>query len=81
MIDLRVQAKGADQALRALRALEPEVAREVGRDITNIAQNLAAAVRMAAPGQPPVSGWTMEGGGPRGLGHSCCRRLHRGLRP
>ncbi len=68
MIDLRVQAKGADQALKALRALEPQVAREVGRQVSDIGRNLAAAVRMSAPGEPPVSGWTMDGGGPRGLG-------------
>jgi len=68
VIDLRVGERGADQALKALRALEPTVAREVGRQVTNIGANLAAAVRAAAPTSPPVSGWTESGGGPRGLG-------------
>lgn len=64
-LGLAIQVKGAEQALRALRTIDPQVAREVGRDITNIGADLAAAVALKAPAEPPVSGW-QETSGARG---------------
>lgn len=64
-MDFSIRVVGADQALRALRVLEPTVARQVGREFASIGAGLAAAVRSMAPGEPPVSGWT-ETSGARG---------------
>jgi hypothetical protein len=61
-MDLRLRIEGADQALRALRTMEPTVARQVGREIGNIGTDLAAAMRSIAPGEPPVSGWRETSG-------------------
>lgn len=60
-MQLTVQIEGGEQALKALRTLEPAVAREVGRDITKAGKTLAAAIQKAAPEKPPVSGWTGTG--------------------
>ena len=56
-MQLAVRVEGADQALRALRVLEPTVARKVGRDIGKVGANLAAEIRNQAPQKAPVSGW------------------------
>ena len=57
MIEATVRIEGADQALRALRSLEPSVAREVGQEVKQAAQTLASSIASSAPGRPPVSGW------------------------
>ena len=57
-----IRLDGADGTLKALRKMEPETAREVGRDISKIGKNLAAAFRLAAPELPPVSGWVATSG-------------------
>ena len=57
MMKLAVKVEGADQALRALRVLEPTVARKVGSEIGKVGANLAAEIRNQAPSQAPVSGW------------------------
>ena len=57
MMNVAVRVEGADQALRALRVLEPTVARKVGREIGNVGANLAAEIRNQAPTSAPVSGW------------------------
>lgn len=59
---MQLSIRGADQALRALRVLEPETAREVGREISTVGAGLAAAVRRSAPGQAPMSGWKQTNG-------------------
>lgn len=59
---MQISIQGADQALRALRVLEPETAREVGREISSVGAGLAAAVRRSAPGQAPMSGWKQTNG-------------------
>jgi hypothetical protein len=61
-IDFSVKVVGADQALKALRVLEPSVARKVGREISSIGVGLAAAIRSMAPSEPPVSGWQETSG-------------------
>lgn len=63
-----IKVTGADQALRALRQLEPKTAREVGREVSSIGAGLAAAVRTSAPSQPPVSGWRATSGRLGGFG-------------
>ncbi len=57
MIQLKVETRDADRALRALSVLEPAVARETKRAISDIGKELAAAVTAASPDSPPVSGW------------------------
>lgn len=64
-MDFSVKVVGADQALRALRSLDPTIARQVGREISSIGAGLAAAMRSMAPSDPPVSGW-QETSGSRG---------------
>lgn len=61
-MDVKVKVVGADQALKALRSLDPTVARQVGREISSIGVGLAAAMRSMAPGEPPVSGWKETSG-------------------
>lgn len=53
----RVQIVGADQALKALRSLEPSVAREVGREVSQIGRRIQSRVIESAPSSPPMSGW------------------------
>jgi len=60
-----VRVVGADQALKALRSLEPTVARQVGRDISDVGRDIMAEARNIAPSKPPVSGW-VETSGARG---------------
>ncbi len=60
---LAVKVEGADQALRALRVLEPTVARKVGREIGKVGADLAAEIRNRAPSEAPVSGWRATPGG------------------
>ena len=61
-MDFSVRVIGADQALRALRVIEPTVARQVGREVSSIGAGLTAAVRSIAPSSPPVSGWKPTSG-------------------
>lgn len=56
-VQVGVRVVGAEQALRALRTLEPTVAREVGRDISNVGREIAAYINANAPTSPPMSGW------------------------
>jgi len=52
MAKASVRVVGADQALKALRSLEPTVARQVGRDISDVGRDImaerAAAVAVQA---------------------------------
>lgn len=57
MVELSVRIVGANEALKALRTLEPTVAREVGRKVSGIGAMLVAQVKAQAPKSPPVSGW------------------------
>lgn len=57
MVEFNVQVQGADQAIRALRTMEPETAKQVGREISKVGADLAAYIRSAAPTGPPMSGW------------------------
>lgn len=62
MAQASVRVVGADQALRALRSLEPTVARQVGRDISNVGRDIMAEAQSLAPDSPPVSGWVATSG-------------------
>ena len=59
---LSVKVVGADQALRALRTIDPQVAREVGKEFSSIGAALVAAMSQIAPDQAPVSGWRETSG-------------------
>lgn len=61
-MNLTVKVVGAEQALRALRTMEPTVARKVGQEISAIGASLAAAMSQMAPAAPPVSGWVGTSG-------------------
>lgn len=62
MVQMSVRIEGATEALRALRTMEPTVARQIGREISNVGRDLAAAARDLAPSEPPVSGWVGTSG-------------------
>lgn len=71
MAQASVRVVGADQALKALRSLEPTVAKQVGRDISNVGRDIMAEAQSLAPQKPPVSGWVATDGsrgGRKGLG-------------
>ena len=57
MADFSVRIVGADKALKALRSLEPSVAREVGREVGQVGTRIRARIVAMAPTQPPMSGW------------------------
>jgi hypothetical protein len=65
VVDFTVRVQGADQAIRALRTMEPETAKQVGKEISNVGRDLAAYIRDNAPSDPPMSGWR-ESGAARG---------------
>lgn len=56
-MDLNVRLIGADRALKALSILEPNVARNVKREISGIGSEMAAYITSLAQSEPPVSGW------------------------
>lgn len=59
---MRIEIEGADAALRALRVMEPETAKVVGREISDIGKDLAAAIRTGAPSSAPMTGWKATSG-------------------
>lgn len=59
--EFTVRVEGADQAIRALRTMEPETAKQVGREISKVGKDLAAYIRDNAPTDPPMSGWRESG--------------------
>lgn len=61
-MDASLRLVGAEQALRALRTIEPSIAREVGREVSNIGRDLVAEAQSLAPDRPPVSGWVGTSG-------------------
>ena len=67
-MDVSVRVVGADQALRALRTIEPTVAKQVGREVSAVGRMLVAAAREATPSGPGASNWRQtsgsRGGGP-----------------
>jgi hypothetical protein len=52
-----VRIEGADEAIRALRTLEPTVAKEVGREVSSVGRMIAAHINANAPTAPPMRGW------------------------
>ena len=62
MAQASVRIVGADEAIKALRSLEPTVARQVGRDISDVGRDLMAEAQSLAPDSPPVSGWVATNG-------------------
>ena len=62
MAQMSVRLVGGDQALKALRTLEPSVARLVGRELSDIGRDLVAEAQSLAPQEPPVSGWVATSG-------------------
>lgn len=59
---MQISIRGADQALRALRVLEPETAKQVGKEVSEIGKDLSAAIRSSAPSSAPMSGWKATSG-------------------
>lgn len=55
-VEASVRVEGADKALRALRTMEPETAKQVAKEIKDAGQDIAAYIRDNAPG-PPMTGW------------------------
>ena len=61
-MDATIKIVGADQALKALRTLEPTVSKKVGQEISKIGAGLVAEAQSLAPKAPPVSGWVGTSG-------------------
>jgi hypothetical protein len=61
-VEAAVRVEGADKALRALRTMEPSVAKSVGQQISKIGAGLAAEAQALTPKSPPVSGWVATSG-------------------
>jgi hypothetical protein len=57
MGDFTVRIEGADQAIKALRTIEPETAKQVGKEISSVGKQIAAYINANAPSDPPMSGW------------------------
>ena len=60
-MEVTVEIQGSAEALKALRVLEPTVAREVGRDVTAVGQRIAAAMKDTTP-SVPASRWIASSG-------------------
>ena len=56
-MDATVRIVGADQAIKALRTMEPETAKQVGREISGVGKDIAAYIKSHAPSGPPMTGW------------------------
>ena len=52
-----LRVEGADDALKALRTIEPTIAKEVGREISSVGRMVAAHINSNAPTSAPMSGW------------------------
>ena len=61
-MDVSVKVVGASEALRALRTIEPTVAKQVGREVSAIGRMLVAAARAATPSGPGASHWRQTSG-------------------
>lgn len=57
MATVSVRVVGADKALKALRSLEPSIARQVGQEVGQVGARIQDRVVASAPSQPPMSGW------------------------
>lgn len=57
MTELSVRIVGGDQAIRALRTMEPETAKQIKRQISEVGNDLAAYIKNASPTSPPMRGW------------------------
>lgn len=57
-----IEIEGADQALKALRKLEPETAKQVGREVSKIGRSLAGDINSSVPSGLPMSGWKQTSG-------------------
>lgn len=62
MAQMSVRLVGGDQAIKALRTIEPAIAKEVGRELSDIGRDLMAEAQSLAPQKPPVSGWVATSG-------------------
>lgn len=66
---MSVKVTGADQALKALRTMEPETAKQVGREIKKAGDAMAAHIRGGGPDGPPMKRWREQlAASPRGSG-------------
>lgn len=57
-----IRIEGAGQALKALRVMEPETAKQVGREMSDIGRTIGMLAAAKAPKGPPVSGWKQTSG-------------------
>lgn len=60
-MEVTLELQGGVEALKALRVLEPTVAREVGRDMTAVGKRISAAMSGTTP-DVPASGWVGTSG-------------------
>ncbi len=62
-----VKVTGTSNALRALRQLDPELAKEIGKDLAAAGRTIANDAKALIPSEPPMRNWrTTPAGRPRG---------------
>lgn len=59
---MSVELQGGAEALRVLRVLEPTVALQVGREVTEVGRRIAAAAAATTPQRAPSSRWVQSSG-------------------
>lgn len=57
MADFDVSIRGLNDTKRLMRELEPDLLKEMNREIRTQLQPVAARARSLLPSQPPLSGW------------------------
>lgn len=59
-VETSVKIVGADQALKALRTMAPETAKQVAKEIKTAGDSIANYIRTNAPSASPMRGWRTE---------------------
>jgi hypothetical protein len=58
---MSIEVKGLQESLRELRRLDPELRKEIGRDIQRLVKPVAAEINASIPVSPPLSGMAHSG--------------------
>lgn len=62
MLDMKVRVVGGDEAIKALRIMEPATAREVAKEVSKVGKMLVAAMNATTPSNSPSSHWAATSG-------------------
>lgn len=56
-----VKVEGTKNVLRALGMLDPDLAKEIGKELSDVGRKIGSDARALVPTQPPLSGWGVTG--------------------